>query len=1047
VALAPLRAELAVLRAQLGEQRRHATVLFAELESPGAADSVRAREERERQALQLGALVAQYGGIVNQFTHDVLMAVWGLDAPREDDPANAVRAGLAMLAGAGVLRAGVNTGLVLAGTIDSTGERSVVGDAVNLAARLQQTAPAHALVAGQATYDVVRGLFETHAQTPLRVKGKSKPVQSYRVTGERPAAFTLSTRGLAGVTTRTVGRESELAVLEDAYLSAASGGVRWVTVTGEAGVGKSRLLSEFLRWLEGRPGRGGLMRARAWAHTQHLPYFVLRDLFSAWCGINPGDAPAMAREKLTRAFSAVLGDSGPESAAFAGQLLGFDFSHTSWIANIVNDPRQIRGRAAVLLQALLDALCAAGIVVLLLEDLHWADRESLDFLGTLLAEPGRRRLCVVGLARLSFWDRPLAWGLNAQGETLDYHQRLSLAPLAGEQATELAHEILQKIADPPAWLVELLVERGGGNPYFMEELSQWLIAQGVIERQPDDTEWRVHAEHLPGLSVPGTLHGLLQARVEQLDTPERAVLQWAAVFGRTFWDGAVAYVGESSVPPERWAALERRDLVFPQRGAQLPGVTEWQFKHVLLRDAVYEGTLRKARAGYHRRAAEWLARATAGRVDEWAGVIAAHHEQAGDRAQAAEWYGRAGTQALHAFAPDKAAVYFRDALEYGGPEHPQRAHWHKGLADALTSQTHNLEALEACRTAIAAAEELGDTALQIRGWLDLGWIHDELGDYPAVLEDGRTMERLARATGNQYGLAQALFRQGWALRRMGNAPAAQALGEEALELSWAPGMPPDVRGLCFNLLGSINRVLGHYDEAVGYFRRALEVAQATGDRRRQGTLLSNIGEIARLRGDYDAAIPFYEQAMAVAQAVGDRSLARLVTNNLCGALAAQGGSAGVQAEAGLRAMLAAIGDTGWGPLSESYRFLAEACLSQGKAGEALAAARRAIALGEQTAQPEHTGPAWRVLGQAVWALEQRAAPAGDAPDLAPRACFEQSLRIAEEIGAEAEHARTLRTLAEYERAAGDAARADALWEEARAAFARLNMPREVERMA
>ncbi|MCD6344847.1 MAG: AAA family ATPase, partial [Anaerolineae bacterium] len=529
-ALAPLREQLRTLQdASPAETRQLATFLFADL--AGFTAFTENADAEDVQGLlrnlwpRLDQVILRHGGHIDKHLGDGVMAVWGLERSHEDDPAQAVCAALALQAEldtfrqeqdvALIMRIGVNTGLVSASYIASTGERNLIGDTVNLAARLEQAASPGGVLISQSTYDRVRGLFSVQVQPLLAVKGKTEPVQTYLVSREKPRAFRMPTRGLAGVITRTVGRDAELAVLQKAYRQALSeDGLQWVTVSGEAGVGKSRLLTEFERWLELRPEEIWYLKGRAWPQTEHSPYHLLRGLLSFRFQIREGDSLDVARDKLTAGLTEVLGDElGEEAAAFVGQLIGFDFHRSSWIAHIVEDTRQIRGRAEVLLREYLAQLCTTGPTVLLLEDLHWADEESLVLLSDILSERWPWQLCVIGLARPLLWERGVRWGDIASGEPVAHHCRLDLAPLSDELTGELARELLQKVTQPLNWLIPLLVERSAGNPYFTEELVHWLIEQGVIETGPD--VWQVDEGRSLGLSVPGTVQGVIQARLER----------------------------------------------------------------------------------------------------------------------------------------------------------------------------------------------------------------------------------------------------------------------------------------------------------------------------------------------------------------------------------------------------------------------------------------------------------------------------------------------------------------------------------------------------
>jgi tetratricopeptide (TPR) repeat protein len=589
----------------------------------------------------------------------------------------------------------------------------------------------------------------------------------------------------------------------------------------------------------------------------------------------------------------------------------------------------------------------------------------------------------------------------------------------------------------------LLVERGAGNPYFTEELVRWLIERGVIGTGPDaESAWWVHREPAPGLSVPGTVQGVLQARLERLDRVERATLQRAAVVGRAFWDGAVVYIGQEAVPLERWERLQQRDLVLRQPMTQLPGEREYHFRHVLLRDVVYEYTLKRQRRVFHRRAAEWLGQVAAERADEWAAVIAAHYEQAGETAQAANWYGQAGKQAQAAFAPVAAIDYYQKALALspeGATDAARRLELYEGLGRVLRWQARYAEAADAYRAMEAAAEAAGDGAAQARAWERLGDVQDSQGDHRAALESAVQAEGIARAVGARVELALGLFGQGWAYMRLGDMDKALALGQEALALGTELDARP-VMARSQNLVGIVYKMLGDYEQAARYQERALALFRELGDRRRVAGMLNNLGVAARFRGDCRAAVALYEEALTIAREIGDRDWEMAFLTNLGGARVELGEFG--TAEADLRQVIDMSQPAGWLALSETYCFLAEACLGQGRVGEALAAARKALALGQESGQQMLVGAAWRVLGRAAahpdFGLEDGAAR--PAPEISsPAACFAESLRIFTEVGAERDRAQTLQEWARYELEQGDRDRGEEMWRQAHDIFDRLGI--------
>ena len=671
-AIAALREKLAALAAAEtpASQRKQITVLFADVsgftalsEKLDAEDVTALMNELWG---QLDAIITAHGGLIDKHMGDAVMALWGAEQAREDDPERAIQAGLAIQqvlkawhpAGeAGVaqltLRIGINTGPVLLGSIATTQEFTAMGDTVNLAARLQTLAPAGGVLISHDTYRHVRGLFEVKSLTPMDVRGKHEPVQTYLVGQARPRAFHLTLRGVEGVETRLVGRQAELESLQAAFCRVVEQSqTQCLTLTGEAGVGKSRLIYEFQLWLE-LQGRALRLTGRASQEMQRQPYALLRDMLATRCQIQDSDTLAMVGEKLTD-------ELGTEAAVFIGQLLGYDFSDHPYLRSL-RDPQQLRERALLELGGYLRRLAAQQPLVLLLEDIHWADDSSLDALRQALPNAGP--LLLAAAARPALFERHPQWGAD-----LPNHQRLELSPLSQADSLRLVDEILQKAEAVPDQLRELVVRGAEGNPFYVEELIKMLIEDGVI--LCGETHWQVQAERLAQVRLPPTLTAVLQARFDGLPEAERATLQRASVIGRTFWDHALAFLAapqttEKALPQieATLGALRGREMIFGQRPSTFAGAREFAFKHALLRQATYESVLKRERRVYHARAAEWLAAYSGERAVEFSGLIAEHLLSANQTEQAAVYLRRAGEQAAAQFANAEALDYLSRALE------------------------------------------------------------------------------------------------------------------------------------------------------------------------------------------------------------------------------------------------------------------------------------------------------------------------------------------------------------------------------------------------
>jgi len=649
MAIAPLRARLAALTSP-AQALRQVSILF--LDVVGSTTLSQRLDPEEISAVLDGALqrgtaiVETHGGKVLQYAGDNILAVFGAGEAREDDTERAVRCGLALLElgkalGAEVraahghegfdVRVGIHTGAaLLGGGVDADG--TIRGIVVNIAARMEQSAPAGALRISHDTYAQVRGMFEVEAQERLAVKGVDAPVQTYLVRRAKPRSFRIRTRGIEGVATRMIGREAELDTLKAAFARLfAERRFAAVTVVADAGIGKSRLLDEFEAWSEAQRETFYLFRGRATPQTQGQPFGLLRDILAWRFQIADDDSIESAKSKMERGVVPLFEpDDGVEVAQghahLLGHLIGIEWRESPHVRGILDDPEQIRnralhvaarvfrhvaaGRAARRNDAVAAALCddavaapvrddavAASPVVLELEDLHWADNETLDFLADLADVDRDVPLLMLAFTRPTLFERRAHWQ-----DAGPHDRRITLGPLDKAQSRALADELLKQLPEVPAALRALVTGGSEGNPFYMEELVKMLIDQGAIETGVDG--WTLRPDKLVAAKVPSTLTGVLQARLDGLPAAERLALQEASVIGPVFWDQALFALDAQARPA--LPALAGRELVLPRPDAALEGLREYAFRHQMLHQVTYDTLLKRSRRELHAKVAQWL---------------------------------------------------------------------------------------------------------------------------------------------------------------------------------------------------------------------------------------------------------------------------------------------------------------------------------------------------------------------------------------------------------------------------------------------------------
>jgi class 3 adenylate cyclase/tetratricopeptide (TPR) repeat protein len=726
------------LRASRGHveaERRQVTILFCDVK--GFTAMAEALDPEDVLEIMNGAFehligpVYRHEGTLAQLLGDAILAFFGAPIGHEDDPQRAVRAALDIQAGIreyaarlererGIkgfsVRVGINTGLVVVGEVgtDLRVAYTAIGDAINLAARMEQNAPPGGILVSESTNRYVRDAFHLAPQPPLSVKGHARPAQTYLVERPREGGFLAEARGVEGIETRMVGRSAELSQLQAALRTTATGsGARILVVVGEAGVGKTRLVGEFERWAERDATHPEILLGRATTGTLAAPYGLLRDIFARRFGILGSDSAATARDRFEAAMVAAFrGDAaGPMRAHLIGQLIGYDFADSPHLRGLLGDARQIHDRARAYLADYLRALTAEQPALIILEDLHWADDSTLDTLLELVDAVADSPVLFMGTSRTALDERRPGWGSERPAL-----RRLNLRPLSVRASQELVLEILQKADEVPDALRDLVVATAEGIPFFAEELIKMLLDDGVIQPPADGSgPWHIAADRLTGFRVPPSLTGVLQARLDRLEPAERIVVQQASVVGRRFWDRAVARLGELSGGAAdgigvaaTLATLQRKGLVFERDASTFAGCREYLFKHALLRDVAYESLLRRQRRSYHGAVADWLVETGGDRADEIAGLVGSHLELAGRAADAADHLARAAARAAATFANDEAIRFYRQALELvrDGQAAPRNgalaAKLGEGLGDVLHLVGEHAAARDAYRQALAS---------------------------------------------------------------------------------------------------------------------------------------------------------------------------------------------------------------------------------------------------------------------------------------------------------------------------------------------------------
>jgi class 3 adenylate cyclase/tetratricopeptide (TPR) repeat protein len=943
---APL-AEQLVPSAQ--EERKVVTVLFCDL----VGFTARAEQldpEEVRAVLRpyhdrVRAELERHGGTVEKFIGDAVMALFGAPTAHEDDPERAVRAALAIrdfaLEEGLELRIGVTTGEALVALVARTaeGEGMASGDVVNTAARLQTAAPVNGILADETTYRATRHTIDFDAAEPVEAKGKADPIAVWAAASAR-SRFGVDVTHHAR--TELVGRERELAALRDAFERARHERTpQLLTLVAVPGMGKSRLVYELQKIVDADPELVTWRQGRCLAYGDGVAFWALAEVVKAQAGILEQDTEGEAAAKLHAAVIDAIADE--KDARWVE-------SHLRPLAGLETEiglGGDRRGEAFAAWRRFVEALAEQRPLVLVLEDLHWADDGLLDFVDELVDWLSGVPLLVLGSARPELLERRPGWGggkLNAL--------TLGLSPLSQEQTALLISHVLERSL-LPAEIQQALLERAEGNPLYAEQFAQLYLERGS-------------AEDLP---LPETLQGIVAARLDGLSAGEKTVLQDASLLGKVFWTGALRR--DAVEATSLLHGLERKGFLTRQRRSSLEGEGEWAFAHMLLRDVAYGQIPRAERAQKHRDAAEWIE--GLGRPEDHAELLAFHRRSAlelarssGQKTDDLEILARlafraAGERAFSVNSYRAAASYYREALDLcpeGDTERPELLYL---LADALyvAADESAMSALEQARDALLVADDR-EQAAEAELSISRLWWHRGQRD-----ESGAHESRAEELAGPERSPARARLLANIARTRSiaGERENGLRLAQDALEMAESLGLDE----LRAHALTTISLAKMYLDDPSGVEdgERALEIALAINSPQ-AGAIANNIAVNAFVEFDFHRAGELFAEGLQIAERFGDASGLRWLRHQ-CAAMALiegrwdealEGEGAFIaECEAGSPHYLEAAARANRALIREA----------RGDVDGALADSRRAVELARESGDPQEVLPR---LGGAVELLER-----------------------------------------------------------------------------
>jgi class 3 adenylate cyclase len=867
------------------EERKVVSVLFCDLVGFTAASELQDPEDVRARIrpyhARLREEIERYGGTVEKFVGDAVMAVFGAPVAHEDDAERAVRAGLRILDAIAELntddptlslqvRIGINTGeaVVALGARPEQGEGIVTGDVVNTASRLQGVAPLNGLACSEQTYRQTKRVFEYERLASTSVKGKAQPLSLWRPVAAR-ARFGSDIRRYS---TAFVGRELEKALLISVFERAAQQrSCQLVTVVGEPGVGKSRLVGELFAYIDAKPELTYWRQGRCLPYGDGISFWALGEIVKAEAGILESDSAEVALGKLDAAVSPDL----PERQWLLQRLMPL-------IGVEAAEPAE-RQELFTAWRSFLEGLAMSRPAVLVFDDLHWADAALLDFLEYLAEWSQGVPLLVLCTGRPELYERRPAWAAGQRNA-----HTINLPPLSNRETLALVAQLLT-IAGVSHELEQPVVEQSEGNPLFAEECVR-LLGDGYLEQGSDQLQKAI---------LPDSVQALIAARLDTLSSERKGLLQDAAVLGKVFWPGAVAEIsGRDHVEVElALHELGRKELVRPLRTSSMAGETEYSFWHLLVRDVAYAQIPRADRARRHRAAAAWIERKAGERVEDLAEVLAHHYLQALELAQAAG----ASEQAREVEAPARrflalsgeralgldttqAEARLAQALELTPEDDAFRPHLLVSWADAALQAGRPREAAVALEQALASLRARGEVeaaawALQLRSRIAL-----RLGEEQAVSLAAEAVSLLEQET-HGGALVDAHTQLAHALSLSGASVEAIAAADRACALAEMLALEEPARAVAYR--GYTRTFLGDA-QGVEEMERALALLLEQGAGREIAALQNNLA-IARYPLEGPApSLAAFEQGIAFSRQRGLREAEAALEANCPGLLAELG---------------------------------------------------------------------------------------------------------------------------------------------------------------
>jgi len=884
------RAEAPAAAAQFESERKNVTVLFADI--AGFTAMSEKLDPEDVTNLMNGCLrmladvVVRYEGYVDKFIGDCVMAIFGAPIAHENHPELAVRAALAMhkemedynkklptkIDKKLALHTGINSGMVIAGGVgsDKKMEYTVMGDTVNLASRLESIAKDGQIFVSGYTYNLTRHLFEFLHHDPIKVKGKQAPVAVYEV---------LKAKNLTGQDIKTsdatpplVGRSSEIDILQKCARALMAGHGQAVFLISEPGIGKSRVQLELKNRF--KPGEIQVIEGTCRSFSRSTSYAVFGEIFRQLLTIDADDLDEAMRDKLVKNLPLLLKldpealtPEMREAIVHIGSILGLQLAEEFDVAVDQMEAQEIKASIFRSVAWFYRQLARQKPLMLVLENLHHADTTSIELIAYLFDAVRQDPVMLVLLMR-PMRDHPSAKLPPIAKKVLDDRStEISFSRLSDPECDQLLRHLL-KVERVPDAILAMVRSRADGNPLYIEEIARNLVDDGIVARTDEGGPGgglRI-VRDLDQVSIPGSIQGLVMARIDKLPAALKDVLQIAAVLGPTFKHELLKRVAKADDLEPRLAQLIELGIVFESKS--FPEI-EYSFRNVLTQEAIYSTLLLKRQKELHAQIAKEIETLYASRLDDQVELLAQHYVGAADFAKAYDYLVKSGLKAKAAYSNQDAARYFADALEQ---------------AEHLPARPADLGEI---RIALSEVQELqGDMETAIQTLQDAAaLIEDEVRKADVLRNIGRIEEKRgsAKKAGEIYASALEILRnhpdavetgmlymnQSWVMNRMRQYDAAIDTAMKAVKIFEAHDAADKI-AYAYNNLGVIYEHKGEFDKAFEYSKKSLDLFTAQGNKRQTGNLLLSLGYLYNKQKDLDVALDYFEQSFQTMDRIGNR---------------------------------------------------------------------------------------------------------------------------------------------------------------------------------